>query len=116
MVSQASVQHTVSSISSYAYAFFLLNRFNLKFTPAERSYTKPLIPITNNDCSQHHNALSILQGVDFSFLPQGVVSIISSIMQLNVQFRGSSADVVSNAYFVTGSQAVLNMVESMHTR
>jgi hypothetical protein len=74
------------------------------------------VPVTSNDAQQHHAALSTLQGVDFSFLPGGVVSLLSTMMQMNVNLRATTADIVSNAYFVTGTQAVLNMVETMHTR
>lgn len=49
-------------------------------------------------------------------MPGGVVTIVSSMMQMNLQLRATSADVVSNAYFVSGTQAVLNMIETMHTR
>ena len=72
--------------------------------------------MTNNDAQQHHHALSTLQGVDFGFLPPGVVALVAGMLQMNMQLRSTTADIVSNNYFVTGTQAVLNMVESMHTR
>jgi hypothetical protein len=72
--------------------------------------------VQGNDAQQHHHALTTLQGTDFSFLPRGVADVVSAMMQLNVQFRSTTADIVSNSYFVTGTQAVLNMVETMHTR
>jgi len=52
----------------------------------------------------------------FLIFLQGAGSIISSVMNPNAQFRGTTTDIVNNSYFVTGSQAVLNMIESMHTR
>ena len=93
-----------------------LLRFNLKYSTNERGYNKPLVPVTNNDAQQHHIALSTLAGVDFAFLPGGLVAIVSGMMQMNTQLRSTSSDVVSNTYFVSGTQAVLNMIESMHTR
>lgn len=72
--------------------------------------------MTQNDAQQHHHALSTLQGTDFSFLPPGMATMVTTMMQMNVQFRATTADIVSNNYFVSGTQALLNMVETMHTR
>eukprot|EP01032_Pedospumella_encystans_P008250 gene8250-9815_t len=106
----------VADMFALGVVFYEIYRFNLKLTPPERSYSRPLIMITNNDALQHVHAMAILQGTDYSFMPQGAGSIVSSLMNPNAQFRGTTTDIVNNSYFVTGSQAVLNMIESMHTR
>jgi hypothetical protein len=103
-------------LNGCAYPSLPCRRYCLKLTGAERGYHKPLLPVQGNDAQQHHHALTTLQGTDFSFLPRGVADVVSAMMQLNVQFRSTTADIVSNSYFVTGTQAVLNMVETMHTR
>jgi hypothetical protein len=111
--------HNVSTVSWSTvalYTSFPCRRYCLKLTGAERGYHRPLLPVQGNDAQQHHHALTTLQGTDFSFLPRGVADVVSAMMQLNVQFRSTTADIVGNSYFVTGTQAVLNMVETMHTR
>lgn len=54
----------------FFFSTFFIHRFNLKLTPPERSYSRPLIMITNNDALQHVHAMAILQGTDYSFMPQ----------------------------------------------
>jgi hypothetical protein len=82
----------------------------------DRGYNRPLVSVSMNDAQQHHIALSTLSSVDFGFLPAGLVTILSGMMQMGMQLRSSTADVVNNNYFVAGAQAVLNMVETIHTR
>lgn len=88
----------------------------MKLTGPERGYHKPLLPVSGNDVQQHHHALSALTGTDFTFLPGGAVTLIAGMMQMNMNLRSTTADIVGNSYFVSGTQAVLNMVETMHTR
>lgn len=106
----------VADMFSLGILFYEVYRHNLKYTVSERGYHHSLITVTNNDVAQHHYALSTLQGTDFSFLPPGLVNIVAGMMQMSVQMRSGTADVVNHSYFVTGAQAVLNMINTLHTR
>ncbi len=104
-----------SDVFSLGLLAYELYRYNLKEIP-ERSTHRPPLSLTNNDALQHHYALDALKAFDFSFLPSGVSQLVVGLLQLNVSVRLSTSDVINHQYFVTGSLALLNMVEHMHSR
>jgi SCY1-like protein 2 len=104
-----------SDLFSLGLLAYEMYRYNLKDIP-ERNSHRCVLTLTNNDVLQHHFALDALKALDFSFLPSGVSQLVIGLLQLNVMVRLTTADIINNQYFVSGSLAVLNMIEHMHSR
>ncbi|RYG96547.1 hypothetical protein EON65_54235 [archaeon] len=98
---------------SLSLLFYEVYRFNLRMSSRDRAHFVPTVNITYNDASQHILALDALRQADYSFLPSGIDRLITNLLQLNTQVRLNINDIVTNAYFVTGSQAVINTLESI---
>lgn len=101
---------------SLALVLYEIYRYNLALSPTDRLNYRPMLPITNNDVNQHHMSLDLIPSFDYSFLPPGIDRLITGLLQLNVSYRLTSGDIINNAYFVTGNQAVINTLELLHTR
>lgn len=101
---------------SLSLLFYEVYRYNLRLSPRERSCYTPLVAITGNDAAQHLMALDVLRNAEYGFLPPGIDRLVTGLLQMNIQVRQSIADIVNNPFFVTGSQAVINTLESIGTK
>jgi SCY1-like protein 2 len=83
-----------------------------------KAYFKPLIYLLNNDIQQHLFALqqAIEQQLDTSFLPYQLAQLISGLLQMNSSSRLGTSDIINNAYFSTGIQYSLNMIDNISSR
>jgi serine/threonine protein kinase len=107
---------SASDAFSLSLLFYELYRFNLKLSLRDRAMYAPCLNITDNDAAQHLMALELLRQMDYTFLPNGIDRLITGLLQLNTQMRSSMTDIASNAYFVTGTQAVINSLETINMK
>lgn len=102
---------------SLAMTMYEAYRFNLGLQGVcDRNMFQPSIGISNNDINQHIMALEILPRLNYSFLPPGIDRLVVGLLQLNLQNRMCIADIVSNGYFMSGQQAIINTLETLHSR
>eukprot|EP00981_Chlorochromonas_danica_P003586 scaffold662_cov281-Ochromonas_danica.AAC.1 len=105
-----------SDAFSLGLMFYEVYRYNLRMSPHDRLSYRPTVPISGNDANQHIMALDTLRSADYSFLPNGIDSVIGGLLQMNVQVRSTITDVVNNPFFAMGAQAVINTLESIHSK
>jgi SCY1-like protein 2 len=112
------IRYLTSSTDAFSLGMtmFEVYRYNLSCTPRDRTVFHPTIHISNNDIHQHLMALDNLTKLSFSFLPTGIDRLIVNLLQLNVTSRQTINDIVNATYFVSGNQAIITTLESLHTR
>lgn len=112
------VRYLTAQTDSFSLALLLYDiyRYNIGSSQRDRSVFHPSLSISNNDVSQHLIVFENLSRLDYGFLPSGIDRLISGLLQRNIQYRLSMQDIVGHPYFVTGNQAIINTLETLHTR
>lgn len=112
------VRYLTALTDSFSLALLMYDvyRYNIGSSVRDRSSFQPSLSITNNDVNQHLIVFENISRLDFNFVPSGIDHLITGLLQRNPQFRKTMQDIVSHTYFVTGNQAIINTLETLHTR
>lgn len=105
-----------ADLFSLGLVFYEMYRYNLKLTSYERSFYRATVPVTHNDVNQHHLALQALHKMELNYLPNGVQQLLTGLVNLNPQLRMSINELTNHNYFTTGTQAILNLIDVLHTK
>jgi SCY1-like protein 2 len=106
----------VADVFSLALTIYDVYRFNLKMSPNERTCFRSFLTIVNNDASQYSSAMDQMRLLDYTFLPLGIDRLLMGLLNPTAVQRLSANEIVNNAFFVTGNQAVISAIEKLHTK